>query len=81
VQSVYCTFKSCFFSDVWGPVIDSFGNKNYYVSFIDDYSKFTWLYLLRHKSEVFNFFQEFHTLVECMFNRKIITMQTDWGGE
>jgi hypothetical protein len=66
---------------VWGPVIDSFGNKNYYVSFIDDYSKFTWLYLLRHKSEVFKFFQEFHTLVERMFNRKIMNMQTDWGDE
>jgi hypothetical protein len=25
-------------SDVWGPTIDSFGRKNYYVSFIDDYS-------------------------------------------
>jgi hypothetical protein len=29
------------FSDVWGPIIDSFGHKNYYVSFIDDYNKFT----------------------------------------
>jgi hypothetical protein len=28
------------FSDVWGPGIDSFGRKNYYVSFIDDFSKF-----------------------------------------
>jgi hypothetical protein len=41
------------FSDVWGPATDSFGNKKYYVSFIDDYSKFTWIYLLRYKSEVF----------------------------
>jgi hypothetical protein len=47
------------FSDVWGPAIDSFGNKKYYVSFIDDFSKFTWLYLLHHKSEVFKFFKEF----------------------
>jgi hypothetical protein len=29
------------FSDVWGPTIDSFGHQKYYLSFIDDYSKFT----------------------------------------
>jgi hypothetical protein len=32
----------------------SFGNNNYYAYFIDDYSKFTWIYLLKHKSEVFS---------------------------
>jgi hypothetical protein len=51
------------------------------VSFIDDFSKFTWVYLLKHKSEVFHKFQEFQTLVERLFDRKIISMQTDWGGE
>ena len=51
------------------------------MSFIDDYSKFTWIYLLKHRSEVFKVFHEFQTLVERLFNKKIITMQTDWGGE
>jgi hypothetical protein len=55
----------------------AFDNKKYYVSFIDDFSKFTWLYLFRHKSEVFKFFKEFQCLVECMFNRKLIAMQMD----
>jgi hypothetical protein len=41
------------FSDFWGPAIDSFGNKKYYDNFINDYSCFTWIYLLHHKSEVF----------------------------
>jgi histone deacetylase 1/2 len=48
------------------------------VSFIDGYSKFTWIYLLKYKYEVFHKFQEFQTLVERLFNR---AMQTDWGGE
>jgi hypothetical protein len=65
------------FSDVWGPVIDSFCHKKYYVSFIDDLSCFTWIYLIRHKSEMFKFFKEFQCLVECMFNHKIIAMQTN----
>ena len=51
------------------------------VSFIDDYSKFTWIYLLKYKSEVFSVFQEFQKLVERYFNRKILTVQSDWGGE
>jgi len=51
------------------------------VSFIDDYSKFVWVYLLRHKSEVFQRFKDFQNLVERQFGKKIQTMQTDWGGE
>jgi histone deacetylase 1/2 len=41
------------FSDVWGPASESFGRYKYYASFIDDYSKFTWIYLLKKKFDVF----------------------------
>ena len=47
------------FSDVWGPALESVGRKQYYVSFIDDYSKFTRIYLIKFKSEVFQKFQDF----------------------
>jgi histone deacetylase 1/2 len=69
------------FSDVWGPAIESVGRNLYYVSFIDDYSKFVWIYLIKYKSDVFKRFHEFQQLVERRFNRKIVAMQTDWGGE
>lgn len=55
--------------------------KNYYASFIDDYNKFTWIYLLKFKLDVFQKFNEFQGLIERLFNRKIIAIQTDWGGE
>jgi hypothetical protein len=45
--------------DVWGHAPDSAGAKRYYVSFIDDYIKFTWIYLLKFESEVFEKFHEF----------------------
>jgi hypothetical protein len=41
------------FSNVWDPTCESVGRHKYYVSFIDDFSKFIWIYLLKQKSEVF----------------------------
>jgi hypothetical protein len=47
-------------SDVCGPMpVKYLGGSSYYVIFIDDYSRKTWLYLLKTKDEVFNKFQEF----------------------
>jgi len=66
---------------VWGPAPVSVGNHAYYVSFIDVYSRYTWIYLLKQKSEVSQVFKDFQNFVERKFNRKIIHMQTDWGGE
>ena len=51
------------------------------MSFIDDYSRYTWIYLLKRKSDVFQVFHNFQNLVERKFGRKILSMLTDWGGE
>jgi hypothetical protein len=67
------------FSDVWGLTCESIGRNKYYVSFIDDYSKFTWAYLLKHKSNVLQKFRKFQSLVERLFDKKILVMQT--GGQ
>ncbi|KAJ0962959.1 hypothetical protein J5N97_028081 [Dioscorea zingiberensis] len=69
------------FSDVWGPASHSVGGYKYYVSFIDDFSKFTWLYLLNSKSDVERVFFQFQNHVERLLEKKIQCMQTDWGGE
>jgi histone deacetylase 1/2 len=69
------------FSDVWGPAPLSVGKHAYYVSFIDDFSKFTWIYLLKKRSDVYQVFLNFQQYVERKFDKKIVTMQTDWGGE
>jgi hypothetical protein len=52
----------------------------YYVSFIDDYSSKTWIYLLKAKNEVFGKFKEFNALVENQIEWKIKTLRSDNGG-
>jgi hypothetical protein len=56
------------FSDVWGPGPTSVGRNKFYVSFIDDYSKFTWIFLLKHEYEVFTKFHQFQQHVERLLN-------------
>ena len=54
------------YSDVWGPAQTSVSGHTYYVSFIDAYSRFTWFYLLKRKSDVFDVFLKFQTHVELV---------------
>jgi hypothetical protein len=69
-------------SDVFGPVIvPSLGGSMYYVSFIDDFSRKTWIYFMRKKSKVFEKFKEFKSLVENQTDKKIKVLRTDNGGE
>jgi transposase InsO family protein len=69
-------------NDVFGPVIvSSFGGSLYYVSFIDYFSRKTWIYFLRNKSEVFERFKEFKDLVENQTKKRIKVMRNDNGGE
>ena len=52
-------------SDVWGLTPLSFIlGFSYYVIFVDDYTQFTWLFLLKHKHEVLSVFKHFKALVE-----------------
>jgi histone deacetylase 1/2 len=69
------------YSDVWGPARISVSGHKYYVSFVDAYSRFTWLYLIKRKSDVFNVFIQFQNHVERLLNHKIVHVQSDWGGE
>jgi histone deacetylase 1/2 len=66
---------------VWGHAPSSVGKYTYYVSFIDDYSKFFWIYLLKKNSDVFQVFHNYQQLVERQFGTKILALQSDWGGE
>jgi transposase InsO family protein len=69
-------------NDVFGPVlVPSLGKFVYYVSFIDEFSRNTWIYFLRKKYEVFDMFKEFKALVENQTEKRIKVLRTDNGGE
>jgi histone deacetylase 1/2 len=59
-------------SDVCSPAVESVGRKHYYVSFVDDFSCFTWIYFLKYKSEVFQKFHEFQKMVERQLIEKFL---------
>jgi hypothetical protein len=70
------------FYDVWGPSpILSTNGARYYVIFVDHFSKFTWFYPITCKYDVSSIFPKFQAYVECLFDRKIKSIQTDGGGE
>ena len=70
------------FSDVWGPShVLSIDKKLYYVIFVDQFTKYIWLYTLKNKSEVKTIFSKFKPLVENYFHTKILSIYTDGCGE
>lgn len=51
--------------DVWGPFpITSVSGYHIYLSIVDDFSCFVWLFLLTYKSDVFSVFSSFKTQIE-----------------
>jgi transposase InsO family protein len=65
-----------------GPFLDPSINKARYVlAFMDDYSRHTWVYFLRQKSEVFEHLKDFKAHAKTQSRKKIKTFRTDSGGE
>jgi hypothetical protein len=63
-----------------GPMpLSSMSGYVYYVSFIDDYSRKTWLYFLKSKDEVFNKLKEFKALIENLSERPEVTKKQENG--
>jgi hypothetical protein len=74
-------------NDVFGPVsIPSLGEFVYCISFIDDFSRNTWIYFFKNKSKFFDSFKEFKALVKNQIEKKIKVFRMDngrgfWGNE
>ena len=49
----------------------------YFVTFIDDYSRCTWLFLMKTRVELFSIFQKFHAEIRTQFNTSIRILRSD----
>lgn len=69
-------------TDVWGPSRNvSLGGKRYFVTFIDDFSRYVWVYPMSQKDEVLDIFLKWKILIETQTGRKIKRLRSDNGGE
>ena len=69
-------------SDVCGKIgAKSLGGGEYFVTFLNDHTRHIWVYILKHKGEVFEKFKEWKALVEKSSEKKVKALRCDNGGE
>ena len=69
-------------TNLWGPSpIQTGGHSCYYVSFTDDYMRYTQLYLQKAKSDMFDSYQAFEAWLLTQFNTKVKHLRSDHSGE
>ena len=68
--------------DMWGPSrVSNITGSRWLVTFIDDHTRVTWLFLMKEKSEVGKIFEHFHSMVQMQFQSCIQNLRTDNGRE
>ena len=69
-------------TNVWGTdQVQSLGGSQYYVTFIDDATRKTWLYIIRQKSDGFATFKKWKYLVENAIGKILKCLRYDNGGK
>ncbi|KAL2327971.1 hypothetical protein Fmac_021398 [Flemingia macrophylla] len=69
-------------TDICGPFdIPSWNGEKYFITFIDDYSRYCYIYLLHEKSQSMNVIEVFINEVERQLDRKVKIVRSDRGGE
>ena len=57
------------------------GGNRYYILFVDDYTRFTWVYFMHHRSQLLSYYHSFVVMVHTQFSTSIKTFRFDSNGE
>ena len=69
-------------TDVCGPFdVLASGSYTYFITFIDDLSRYEYVYLMKHKFEAFQKFKKFRHEVEKQTRKPVKVLRSDRGGE
>lgn len=78
--TVYTSPLELIFADLWGPAsIESSAGYFYFLTCVDAFSRFTWIYPIKRKSDTCSVFLQFQAMAELKFGLKIKSVQTDGG--
>lgn len=70
------------YSDICGPLeVPTLGGNKYFITFVDEFTRMTWLYLIKFKSGDLEQFKKFKAIVENQSGKRIKVLMTDGGGE
>uniref|UniRef100_A0A2N9HQG6 Integrase catalytic domain-containing protein n=1 Tax=Fagus sylvatica TaxID=28930 RepID=A0A2N9HQG6_FAGSY len=65
-------------SDIWGPSpTATVGGSKYFVIFVDDFSRYTWIYLMHNRSELAQIYRTFAQMISTQFSKTIKIFRTD----
>ena len=65
-------------SDIWGPSpTATVGGSKYYVIFVDDFSRYTWIYLMHNRSELVQIYRTITQMTPTQFSKAIKVFCTD----
>ena len=66
------------YSDVWGPSpVPTMGGSRYFVIFVDDFSRYTWIYLMKNRSKILIIYRDFAKMIQTKYSKVIKIFRSD----
>ena len=77
-ESIASTTFDLIHSDIWGPFsVPTVGGLRYFVIFVNDFSRYTWIYLMKNLSKVLTIYHDFAKMIQNQYSKAIKVFRSD----